>query len=265
VFDQEIDIWIWHFARETLTRLTFDPAPDFRPVWTPDGLQVAFGSGRDGGAFSTFWKAADGTGTVERLIESPNGPIPLTFSPDGTQLVFYETHPETGSDLHVRSMDADGTSVPLLVTEFNERNAEISPDGHWLAYQSNASGQTEIYVRPFPNTDDGRWQVSRGGATKPLWGPAGRELFYLSLGGQLTAVPIEADGGFTFGNPEVVFEKTYYFRGGPFLGRTYDISPDGKRFLMIKEGGPRDETEPTQLILVLNWLDELKRLVPVDN
>ena len=264
VIDQENDIWIWHFARETLTRLTFDPAFDVRPAWTPDGLQVAFGSNR-GGVFSTFWKAADGTGTVERLIESANGPIPLTFSPDGTQLVFFETHPETGRDLHVRSMDADGTSVPLLVTEFNEWNAEISPDGHWLAYQSDASGQLEIYVRPFPNVDDGRWHISRGGGTQPLWGPDGRELFYLSLGGQLTAVPIEVDGSFTFGNPEVVFEETYFFRSGPILGRTYDISPDGKRFLMIKEGGPGEETEPTQLILVLNWLDELKRLVPVDN
>ena len=264
VLDQENDIWIWHFARETLTRLTFDPALDVRPAWTPDGLQVAFGSQRGGSVFSTFWKAADGTGTVE-LIESANNPVPMTFSPDGTQLVFYESHPETGRNLHVRSMDADGTSVPLLVTEFNEWNAEISPDGHWLAYQSDASGQDEIYVRPFPNTDDGRWQISRGGGTKPLWGPDGRELFYLSLGGQLTAVPTETDGSFTFGNPEVVFEETYYFRGGSFLGRTYDISPDGKRFLMIKERGPGDETEPTQVILVLNWFDELKRLVPTDN
>ena len=265
MFDQENDIWIWDFARETLTRLTFDPAFDVRPAWTPDGLQVAFASGRGGGGFHTFWKPADGTGTVERLIESAKRPVPMTFSPDGTQLVFFETHPETGLDLHVRSMDADGTSAPLLVTEFNEWNAEISPDGHWLAYESDASGQNEIYVRPFPNIDDGRWQISRGGGTTPLWGPDGRELFYLSLGGQLTAVPIQADGSFSFGNPEVVFEATYYFRGAVGERRTYDISPGGKRFLMIKEGGPGDETEPTQLILVQNWLDELKRLVPVDN
>ena len=97
------------------------------------------------------------------------------------------------------------------------------------------------------------------------WGPDGRELFYRSASRQLTAVPIEADGSFNYGNPEVVFEETYFFRGNRLLARTYDISPDGKRFLMIKEGVPGVETDPTQVILVLNWLDELKRLVPVDN
>jgi len=224
---------------------------------------VAFASGRDGTS-NLFWKAADGTGAVERLTESENPQNPFTFSPDGTQLVFRELHPETGLDVGVRSMDADGTSEPLLATEFNELNAEISPDGHWLAYQSSASGQYEIYVRPFPNVDGGRWQISRDGGTKPLWGPAGRELFYLSPDGQLTGVPVRTDPSFTFGNPEVVFAETY-FAAARRSGRTYDISPDGKRFLMIKQGGPGDETTPTQLILVQNWLDELKRLVPVDN
>jgi len=116
--DQETDIWIWHFARETLTRLTFDPANDTRQAWTPDGLQVAFASERDG-VFSTFWKAADGTGAVERLIESANASLPLTFSPDGTQLVFLELHPETGRDLRVRSMDADGASGPRTLDFFS--------------------------------------------------------------------------------------------------------------------------------------------------
>ena len=198
------------------------------------------------------------------LIENENAPVPLTFSPDGTQLLFYGTSPETGTDFYLRSMDADGATEPLLVTEFNERNAEISPDGRWLAYQSNTSGQTEIYVRPFPNTDDGRWQISTDGGTKPLWGPDGRELFYLSLEGRLTAVPIDAEGGFNHGNPEVIFQKTYFFTGPQFLGRTYDISPDGNRFLMIAEGGSGDEADATQVILVLNWLDELERLVPLD-
>ena len=166
-------------------------------------------------------------------------------------------------------MDGDGAMENLVATEFNEINAEISPDGRWLIYQSDESGQWEIYVRPFPNVDEGRWQISRGGGREPLWGPDGRELFYRTLRGrQLTAVRIQEGSNFTFGNPEVVFEETSFFGGsgsGRGMGRTYDVSPDGKRFLMIKEGDPADKTEPTQLILVQNWTDELKRLVPVDN
>ena len=256
---QDIDTWIWDFDRETLTRLTFDPGTDAAPRWSPDGLRVAFGSRRGhDGDFNLFWKAADGTGTVERLTESASRQLPCAFSPDGMMLVFEETHPETGTDLyvrHLRSSDAEGKTEPLLATEFNEQRADISPDGRWLAYQSNASGQAEIYVRPFPNVDAGRWQISRGGGTGPRWSPAGGELFYLSPGSQLTSVPVETDP-FAPGNPEVVFEETYV---------DYDVSPDGNRFLMIKRGGPDGDTSPTQVILVQNWFDELNRLVPVDN
>ncbi len=261
VRDPERDIWIWDFARKTLTRLTFDPARDIYPAWTPDGLHVVFGSERDG-TMNLFRKAADGTGTVEQLTQSANPLTPQTLSPDGARLVSRETHPEQGLNLVVGSLDGDGSSEPLLATEFNEMNAEISPDGLWLAYQSNASGQNEIYVRPFPNVDEGRWQISRDGGIMPLWSPDGRELFYLSSGRQLMAVTVRTDPSFTFGNPAIIFEG---FSTLGALGRNYDISPDGKRFLMIKEGVPGDEAHATQVILVQNWLDELKRLVPVDN
>ena len=160
-------------------------------------------------------------------------------------------------------MDGDGALAPLVATEFHELNGEISSDGYWLAYQSDESGQYEVYVRPFPDVDEGRWQISQGGGTQPLWGPDGRELFYLSSVAQLTSVTVGTDP-FTPGNPEVVLEETYYYGVGPMIGRTYDISPDGTRFLMIKQGGG-DDAAPTQVILVQNWLDELKRLVPVDN
>ena len=146
----------------------------------------------------------------------------------------------------------------LLRTEFNERNPEISPDGNWLAYRSNASGQFEVYVRPFPDVDSGRWRVSTEGGAKPLWAPDGRELFYLAPGGRMMAVSVQTDATFGAGNPEILFEGNYYFGGS---GRHYDIAPDGQRFLMIKA---TDDASAPVIILVQNWLEELKRRVPVD-
>jgi serine/threonine-protein kinase len=263
VRDQESDIWVWDLARETLRRLTFDPGADRLPIWTPDGQRVAFGSGRDG-TINLFWKAADGTGTVERLTESENAQHSYVFSPDGKQLVYREIHPQRGSDLGVLSLEGDGSFGLLLVTEFSEQNAEISPDGRRLAYQSNASGQHEIYVRPFPGVDEGRWQISTGGGIKPVWAPDGRELFYVNPDGQLMAVSVRIDPSVTFGSPEVVFEESYFdpLAGGG--GRTYDVSPDGERFLMIKADAAGDEAAAPELILVLNWFEELKRLVPTN-
>ena len=259
VAGEDADIWIWNFARETLTRLTFDPGRDIYAAWTPDGLRVAFASNRDG-TMNLFWKAADGTGAVERLAESSNPQRPQIFSPDGTMLMFRENDPRTNADLGVLSIDAEGAFEPLLATAFDEMNLDISPDGLWLAYESNESGQSEVYVRPFPDVDTGRWQISREGGSQPLWAPDGRELFYLSLTGQLMAVPIETDL-FAFGQTEVVFEKTYSNAGG---GRNYDVSPDDKRFLMIKEGGGDGVDATMQVILIVNWFEELKRLVPLE-
>ena len=267
VRDQQNDIWVWDFARETLTRLTFDPRREMYPTWTRDGRRVAFMSDREG-AFNLYWKDADGTGAVERLTESENSQMPHAFIPDEAGLVFREIHPERGADLRLLALDGDGSSEPLLATAFDEVNAEISPDGLWLAYQSNASGQYEIYVRPFPNVDDGRWQISRGGGSQPLWSPDGRELFYLASPGQLMAVRVQTEPGFAAGNSEMIFEGHHYRAAltrpsmslGSLYGRTYDVSPDGERFLMIQDAAPA-----TEFILVLNWFQELKRRVPTDN
>ncbi len=227
----------------------------------PNGRRLAFGSEREGTP-NLYWKAADGTGTVERLAETENPQYPYAFSPDGKQLVYRGSHPQGGFDLGVRSLDGDG-SLELLATEFSEMNAEISPDGRWLAYQSDASGQFEIYVRPFPNVDEAQWQISTAGGSEPLWARDGSELFYLDRGRRLTAVSVRIDPSLDFGNPEVVLEESpAVFPSAP--GRTYDVSPDGERFLMIKEGGAGEETSPAELILVLNWFEELKRLVPTN-
>jgi len=244
-------------ARETLSRLTFDSTNEQYPTWTPDGRRVAFASG-SGPTRNLFWKAAGGTGTVERLTESENDQVPYSFSPDGKQLVYLEHHPQRGYDLAVLSL-GNVSSGPLLASELNGLNAEISPDGRWLAYQSNDSGQLEIYVRPFPNVDEGRWQISRAGGARPLWARDGSELFYFDPGWRLMVVSVRMDPNFDFGNPQIILEESYPPLPGA-LGRTYDVSPDGERFLMIKTG----ETGADTINVVLNWFEELKRLVPTN-
>jgi len=263
--DQEQDIWIWDLMRQTLTRLTFDAAGDLYPVWTPDGRRLAFSSGR-AGVNNLYWQAADGTGVVDRLTESPHQQFPYAFTRDGTRLVLREDGPGTGNNLAVLPLEGERRLAPLVDTTFNERNAELSPDGRWLTYDSNESGREEIYVRPFPDVDGGRWQVSTGGGTRPLWAPSGRELFYLTLDGALMGVSVERiDGtsGFTAGAPTKLVEGRYFSGGGGVGGRTYDVSPDGRRFLMVKEGdGGADSAASPTIVIVQHWAEELKRLVP---
>jgi serine/threonine-protein kinase len=264
--DQENDIWIWDLARETLTRLTFDPSSDSYPVWTPDSRRVVFASQR-AGASNLYWQAADGTGTVERLTTNPNTQNPTSISHDGMRLVFYEIVPKTGADLYLLPLQGERRAMPLVQTTFTERNAEISPDGGWIAYESNKSGQFQIYVQPFPNVDAGHWQVSTsGGSTRPLWARSGKELFYLSGDGTLTTVPVRTVGStFSAGNPSKVFDTKYYGTGSGTGGRTYDVSADGQRFLMIKDAPTTDQqpgATPASMIVSLNWTEELKRLSP---
>ena len=256
------DVWIYDLRRQTSTRLTFDQANDEdRPVWTPDGLRVVFTSTRDGGNINLFWKAADGTGQVERLTTSANFQIPSFFSPDGKSLVFSELNPETGWDLAVLSMEGDPTAKPLLQTPFREDRPAISPDGRWMAYRSDESGRFEVYVRPFPNVADGKWQISREGGTSPLWGPGGRELFY-RRGQAMMRARIQTEPTFSHRRPEELFTGEY--SAAIFYGRSYDISPDGQRFLMLKPAELAEQTSASQIIVVQNWFEELKRLVPTD-
>jgi serine/threonine-protein kinase len=255
------DVWIYDLVRDTQMRLTFDPAPEDFPIWTPDGQRVAFGSSEA----PLSWKAADGTGEVETLVESSSNLFPQAFSPDGTTLVFNDRN-SPGWDLAMLSLEGERISTLLLKTEFLERNAALSPDGRWMAYQSNESGQYEVYVRPFPDVNGGRWQVSSGGGGWPLWSPDGQELFYAGSGGMLAegmmAVPIETEPTFTLGTVDLLFDLGPYSR--LLRNRRIDISPEGDRFLMLRGGRESDETAVTRSIIVVqNWFEELKERVPV--
>jgi WD40-like Beta Propeller Repeat len=154
--------------------------------------------------------------------------------------------------------------TPLVQTSFDDRNAVVSPDGRWLAYETNSSGRFEVYVRPFPGTDSGQWQVSNEGGVQPQWTRDGHELFYFAPDGALMRVPVEArDATWNAGKPVKALEGRYYTGGdnARLIGRQYDISPDGERFLMIKP--PASGQGVASPIVVLNWQEELKRLVPV--
>ncbi len=272
VADQENDIWVWDFARANLSRLTFDRGLDQFPAWSPDGRRIAYSSQREGPAAQLFWQESDGRGGAERLLDEAGrrkggavlmGQHPLSFSPDGKHLVYREA-----GDLKGLALDGEKRPTPLVSTTFNEQNGEIAPDGRWLAYQSSESGLDQIYVRPFPNVEEGRWQVSSEGGSRPAWSRDGRELFYVSTGDRrLMSVEVGGSGSsFTMGVPRplpVGGPQFMLYGIGTFPGRTYDVSPDGRKFLLIKLGAQAEGAPPTfAFVVILNWFEELRRLAP---
>jgi hypothetical protein len=245
-------IWLYDLSQQTLTRFTFEGSLNEHPVWTPDGKRIAFRSNKEGPT-NIYWQLADGSGGLERLTSSEYTNTPMSWSPDGQQLAFSEFNPTTGIDIWVLRL-SDRKTQPFLRTPFNESVPRFSPDGSWLAYVSNESGRLETYVQPYPGPG-GKWQISTERGTEPVWNPNGRELFYRS-GGKMMAVDIAIQPSFAAGKPRMLFE-------GPYEAPTdsnYDVSRDGRRFLMLKPS--EQEAAASQINVVLNWFEELKRRVP---
>ncbi len=258
---QNNDIWVSELARGTLTRLTTDAAGDFGPLWTPDGESIVFTSQRETprGLFS---RAFDGTGPVERLMTlDEDGFLDAgDWSPDGQSLIFWYVSRDTRANIGILSLEGEPSWEPLIQTEARELQPAISPDGGWIAYTSEQTGQPEVYVQRFPELGQ-RQQISTGGGSKPRWSPDGRELFYAN-GNTLMVVPIETEPSFRPGTPDTVFEGSDSLET---LGLGFsDISPDGQRFLIVQSGAQTDEgsAATAQIVLTENWFSELERLVP---
>ena len=249
--EQETHIWLYDIARETLSRFTFGEPFNQMAAWTPDGKRMAFSSADKVGPANLFWQLADGSGGLERLTTSEDDQFPRSFSPDGQLLVY-----ETKLGIWVLRL-SDRKAQPFLrKPSLIAFASTFSPDGHWLAYISDESGRYEVYVQPYPGPG-GKWQISTGGGGEPVWNHNGRELFYRS-GSKMMAVDITTQPNFSAGKPKTLFEGPYVPKG---TLPDYDVSPDGLRFLMIK---PLEQTTSlTQIVVVQNWLEELKQKVPV--
>jgi serine/threonine-protein kinase len=264
--DQGTGLWTWDFSRQTLTRLTFDPTGNFS-VWMPDGRRIIFTKVSERNMSNLFRRAVDGTGNEERLTTDDRQDRAVAISPDGKRLVFEQLTPTGTQDLMLLDFDSTPPETgaprirPLLQTPFDQRNAAISPDGRWMAYESTESARTQIYVRPFPNVIDAHYQISTDGGRTPVWAANGRELFFVN-GSALMSVAVQVTPTFSFGNPTRLFESpTILLDGrsvGTMTGRTYDVARDG-RFLMIKEhAGSSEGKAPASMIVVQNWFEELK-------
>ena len=252
-----IDVWIYELVRGTLTRFTFDAGEDETPIWTPDGQRVTFTASR-GGERKILWRLADGSAPEELLQESQYHSHVSSWSPDGKVLAFEEQSPETGYDIWTLSVEGERQPVSFLNTSFEEHWPMFSPDGQWIAYMSDESGRTEIYVQPYPGPG-GKWQISSEGGTEPVWSPKGDELFYRN-GNKLMVVNIGSQPTFNAGTPHLLFERQYE-KGIAGLRPNFDVTSDGERFVMVKAS---EQATQIYLTVVLNWFEELKRLVPVE-
>jgi Tol biopolymer transport system component len=253
--DGAFDIWITDLERGNSTRFTFDPAVDNDPVWSPDGTRIAFVSNRDGGVFNIYQKGAGGTGDDELLLKTSNNKLIDDWSADGRYILYEEDDPKTKRDLWLLPMFGDRKPIPYLATPFNERNASFSPDGRWIAYDSNESGGNQVYVQSFP-VSGRKYQISAGrmSAQLPRWAPSGKEIFY-DAAGPLTAVDVTIAGGeIKAGVPHELFTAL-----SALPPHNYEVAGRGDRFLivtnrLISATGPT----ATPIVVVLNWKPGLR-------
>jgi serine/threonine protein kinase len=248
------DLWLWDLTRGVEQRFTASDSFNAQPSWSPKGDRIAFHSTRGGGVFNLYQKAASGTGRDELLLANGNQKGVSQWSRDGRYIVYQENDPKTKADIWVLPMDGrtERKPVPFLRSEFNELQGQLSPDGHWMAYTSDESGQREVYARPFPAAE-GQWKISIAGGEQPRWRGDGKELFFWGADGKMMAVPVKIVAGaspsFEAGTPQPLFEA-HVTRSPSNTLFEYDVSADGKRFLLVTDA--RAASAPS-LTVVSNW------------
>jgi serine/threonine protein kinase/Tol biopolymer transport system component len=261
------DIWVYEWGRDTLTRLTFAGEYNAFPVWTPDGERIVYSSQEKGGAYNLWWIRADGAGAPQRLTEAKDAQYAPSWRPDGKFLAFYELNPSTNFDVMTMPIEGSeksgwkpGEPKPFVNSAFIEVEPAFSPDGRWLAYQSNESGSFEVYVRPFPGPG-GKWQVSTGGGVYPKWSRNGKELFYRTVDSKIMAVTYTASGdSFHANKPQLWSPGQFTERGNG--NYNFDPHPDGKRFAVLKTPGTEQVVAVNKVSFIFNFYDEIRRKVP---
>jgi Tol biopolymer transport system component len=249
-----IHIWAYEIERGNKIRLTLESS-NIQPLWMPDSKRIVYVGGN---GTSLHWQAVDQSDEVEQIFQSED-PLRLgSLSPDGRLLSFSEQNPTTGFDIWV--LPIHGDRIPQLVvgTSYNEHSPQFSHDGKWLAYESDEAGEYEVYAQPYPGPGR-RLKISTGGGGEPLWAPSGKEIYYRSTDAMM-AVDWVPKPSAPLGMPRRLFTDHYW--RSLFQSPNYDVAPDGERFLMIKHAEP---LEAAPINIVLNWFEELKRLVPTGN
>jgi serine/threonine-protein kinase len=257
------DIWVYDFGRDAMTRMTFDGKMN-SPIWSRDGRYILF---QDQASLS--WTRADGAGKPQVLIQTKGVVFPGCFTPDGKRLAYFELGTETLYDLWTVPLENDGAGLRagkpevLLQTSSDERYPVFSPDGRWLAYVSNESGNYQVYVRAFPDTG-AKWQISSDGGGYPMWSRSGRELFFESLDNRIMVAGYTVQGNsFMRDKPRLWSEKT--LANLVNTSKNVDLAPDGKRIVAVMPAeGPEAQQSQHHVVFLENFFDELRRRAPVE-
>jgi Tol biopolymer transport system component len=268
IFDgKRRDIWVYEWERDALTRLTFAGELNENPVWTPDARRIVYSSLQKGGAPNLWWIRADGAGDAQRLTESKSVHYASSWRPDGKVLALSQQNPDTTFNILILPIEGDeksgwkaGEPKPFVNSPSSEMKPAFSPDGRWLAYQSNESGSYEVYVRPFPGPG-GKWPISTGGGIFPEWSRNGKELFYRTPDSKIMVVTYTASrDSFRADKPQLWSPGQFTDRG--LANPNFDLHPDGKRFAVLKSSGKDQTPAVNKVSFIFNFFDELRSDLP---